>query len=198
MSSKVEGTNPTDEILKNFWFGNNFKLTERLQGKSSTKNTHIPFTHTHLLLTFCPACFIICTLCIYMHIHTYIYTHPHTAFFLNCLRVSCLHHGPFPPYSVFPNRGVLLCNHSAVGNLINLTLIWHFYLIYLYSIFVIWPNYALYTIFPSSKRSSLESGVALTCLDSLVFFRFVVVNFWNQYTCSLVANWCLLFLCIVQ
>lgn len=48
----MEGTNPTDDILKHFLFGNNFKLMEGLQGMSSTKNTLTPFSQIYLLLTF--------------------------------------------------------------------------------------------------------------------------------------------------
>lgn len=152
---------------------------------STTKKTLLPFIQTLPVLTFCPVCFIIYSF------STYICTQ---VLWLNCLRVSCLRHGPLTLCSVFSYGATV-----QLATSVNVTLIQYFHQIcHWYSSFVLWPNYVLVVFFPTLVQDlALESSIAFTSHDSLISFRFVL-NFGNQCPCPLVANWWFLFYCIVQ
>lgn len=120
MWSKMEHTNPTDEILKNFIW-KNFKLTEIWQRESSARNTLNTLSTNSAFVNILPYLLyylhLLCVYLVYMCIYAYTYTHMiFSESFESKLPVSC----PLPQYSVFPNRNILLHNHGAAVSF-NLT-----------------------------------------------------------------------------
>ena len=111
------------------------------ENKNYIKSTH-SFLHTVLSRLLCYLCF--------LPPHTQAHTRAHIhIFFLNNLRVSYIHCGPFLLNSspgLFPkNRDTVLHNHHSVINFSNFNIDKVFYLIYhLCSNFVSWPNNVLW------------------------------------------------------
>jgi len=78
MWSKMEHTNPTDEILKNFIW-KNFKLTEIWQRESSARNTLNTLSTNSAFVNILPYLLyylhLLCVYLVYMCIYAYTYTH---------------------------------------------------------------------------------------------------------------------------